>query len=134
MKIDSPRKAFLYLAAVFLVGLVIGGVGGFTTALIWKFKVPSLPQFEAKIYEDFKKKLELRADQESEVKAAVHELTSQIGDAFKDLGISSSNAIVKCKARIEPALDAKQRGTLSNILAQAFSKNKPSSEKTTIEQ
>jgi hypothetical protein len=125
MKIESTRKAFLYLAAIFMVGLVIGGVAGFTIAFVWKFKLPSLPQFEAKVYEGFKKKLELKPEQESEVRAAVHDMTLQIGDAFKNLGTISSNALVKCQARIEPTLDAKQRGALSNIVAEHFQKPKP---------
>jgi hypothetical protein len=120
MKIESTRKALLYLAAVFIIGVAIGGLGGFTAGVFWKFKLPSLPQFEAKIYESFKEKLELRAEQESEVKAAVHEMMLEVGDAFKDLGIRSSNAFVKCQIRIQPALDEKQRGTLSNIVAKHF--------------
>jgi hypothetical protein len=125
MKIESTRKAFLYLAAIFMVGLVIGGVAGLTIALVWKFKVPSLPQFEAKVYESFKEKLELKPEQESEVKAAVHDMMLQIGDAFKNLGTTSSNALVKCQIRLEPALNPKQRGTLSNIVAEHFQKSNP---------
>jgi len=118
MKIESKRKALWYLAAIFLAGLVIGAAGGFTLAVVWKFKMPSIPQIEAKAYESLKKKLELRADQEGEVKAAVHEMTLEIGEAFKDLGTRSRDALVKCQGRIEPILDAKQRDVLSHIVAE----------------
>ena len=124
MKIDSTRKAVLYLTAVFTIGLVIGVVGGFATGIIWKFKKPPAHEIEAKVYKDLKEKLKLRADQESEVKAAVHEVVADIGNALKDVAINSSNAVVKCQRRIEPVLDATQRTVLSNMVAEGFSKNK----------
>jgi len=124
MKIDSTRKAVLYLTAVFVIGLAVGGVGGFTVGLVWKFKMPSTAEVEAKFYNDLKKKLDLRADQESEVKAAVHDVVLDISNALKDVVINSSNAVVRCQHRIEPVLDATQRTTLSNMVAEEFSKNK----------
>lgn len=124
MKIDSTRKAVLYLTAVFAIGLAVGAVGGFTVGLIWKFKMPPTAEVEAKVYGDLKKKLDLRSDQESEVKAAVHEVVLDISNALKDVAIDSSNAVVRCQRRIEPVLDAKQRTTLSNLVAEGFTKNK----------
>jgi len=124
MKIDSTRKAILYLTAVFAIGLAVGGVGGFTVGLIWKFKMPLTAEVEANVYKDLKKKLDLRPDQESEVKAAVHDVVLDLSNAFKEVAITSSNAVVKCQRRIEPVLDARQRTTLSNMVAEGFSKNK----------
>jgi len=124
MKIDSTRKAILYLTAVFAIGLAVGGVGGFTVGLIWKFKTPPTAEMEANVYKDLKKKLDLRPDQESEVKAAVHDVVLDFSNAFKEVAITSSNAVVKCQRRIEPVLDARQRTTLSNMVAEGFSKNK----------
>ncbi len=124
MKIDSTKKAILYLTAVFVVGLAVGGVGGITIGLVWKFKMPPTAEVEAKVYKDVKEKLKLRADQESEVKAAVHDVIVDVGNALKDVMINSSNAVVKCQRRIEPVLDATQRTTLSNLVTEGFSKNK----------
>lgn len=124
MKIASTRKAVLYLTAVFVVGLVIGGLAGFTAGAIYKFKLPSGTEWEAKVFRDLRTKLKLRADQESEAKAAVHEMTQDIVGAFKDLALTSSNAVVKCQHRLEPMLDVTQRAALSNIVAEGASKNK----------
>lgn len=124
MKIDSTRKAIIYLFSVFIVGLAIGGVGGFTGGLIWKFKKPPAHEIEAKVFKDLKAKLNLRADQESEVKAAVHDVISDVAKVLDDVAVSYSNAVVKCQRRIEPVLDATQRTVLSNAVAEGFSKNK----------
>ena len=124
MKIDSTRKAALYLTAVFGIGLVIGVVGGFTLGFVWKFKKPPAHEIEAKVYSDLKAKLNLRADQESEVKEAVHDVVTDVGNALKDVAINSSNAVVKCQRRIESVLDESQRTVLSNMVAEGFSKNK----------
>lgn len=128
MKIASTRTAILYLTAVFVVGLVIGGVGGFTAGFIYKFKLPSGPKWEAKVFGELKEKLKLRADQESEAKAAVHDMAQDILGAFQDLASTSSNAVVKCQHRLEPMLDATQRAALSNIVSEGFSKNKQGTE------
>jgi len=128
MNITSPRKAILYLTAVFVVGLLIGGLGGFTIGVVSKFKLPSGPEWEVNIFTDLKKKLTLRADQEAEVKAAVHLLTQDIVGAFKDLGNASSNAVINCQRRIEPLLDPAQRAALSNIVAGQMSKDTHRSE------
>lgn len=124
MKIESTRKAVLYLIAVFAVGLAAGGVGGFTIGLVWKFKMPPTAEIEAKVYEDIKKKLDLRVDQESEVKAAVHDVVFDVGNALTDVTISYSNAVVKCQRRIELVLDVSQRTTLSNMVSEGFAKHK----------
>lgn len=128
MKIASTRRAVLYLTAVFVVGLIIGGVGGFTAGFIYKFKLPSGPELEAKVFKDLKEKLKLRSDQETEGRAAVHDMAQDIVGAFKDLAHTSSNAVVKCQRRLEPMLDATQRAALSNIVSEGFSKNKQGTE------
>lgn len=122
MKLTSTRKAILYFAAIFVVGLAVGGAGGLTLGLIWKFKMPPAAEAEAKIYQDLKKKLDLRPDQENEVKAAVHDVVLDISNALKDVAINSSNAVVRCQQRIDPVLDPAQRATLSNIVHEAVNK------------
>jgi hypothetical protein len=122
MKITSTRKAILYLAAVFIAGLVIGGLCGFTAGFIYKFKLPSGPEWEAKVFGDLKGKLKLRPDQESETKAAVHDMAEDLLGAFKDLAKTGTNAVVKCQRRLEPILDDSQRVALSNIVNGNFQK------------
>lgn len=124
MKIDSTRKAVLYLTAVFAIGLVSGAVGGFAVGLAWKSRTPPAHEIEAKLYKDIKKKLNLRAEQESEVKAALHDVVSEIGSALKSVSTTASNAVVKFQQRIEPAMDATQRTALSNIVAESHSTSK----------
>jgi gas vesicle protein len=122
MKIRSTKRAILYLAAVFLIGLVIGGVAGFAVGLVAKFATPPAHEIEAKIFKDLKEKLKLRTDQENEVKAAVHDVVLDISNALRDVAITSSNAVVRCQQRIDPVLDSAQRATLSNIVHEAVNK------------
>ena len=52
MRMKSTRKALVYLAAIFVIGLGIGGVGGFVIGFAWKFKVPTGTELEEKIFQD----------------------------------------------------------------------------------
>lgn len=127
MKIESRRKALVYLIAVFLVGVVMGGAGGFTYGLCMKLHLPKPEQFEADIARKLGSRLKLTTEQQRAVRPIIHDAVQETTDAWKEAGEQTKAAFLKGQQRMDPLLDERQRAELAKGLQKAFGK-KPTEE------
>ena len=116
MKIESGRKALIYLIAHFMVGLAIGGVGGFTVGYFFECRMPSDEKIETDLMQKFTSQMKLSAEQQRALRPILHDAVQETGEAWKEMGTRTKAAFMKCQQRMEPLLNARQRAELSEIM------------------
>ncbi|MBP7050188.1 MAG: hypothetical protein KBE65_04165 [Phycisphaerae bacterium] len=123
MRIESRRKAFLYLIAVFLVGAAIGGAGGYWLGHTAKTRLPSAEEFENAMFRGLKSELALTAEQEGDVRIIVHETVQELAGHWIGAVVQTVKTVESCQHRLEPVLDERQRAQLSELMRRALEKH-----------
>ncbi|NLH40326.1 MAG: hypothetical protein GX448_00660 [Planctomycetes bacterium] len=116
MRIESRRKALLYLIAVFLVGAAIGGAGGYWLGRTVKARLPSAEEFENAMFRGLKSELALTAEQEGDVRIIVHETVQELAGHWIGAVVQTVKTVENCQHRLEPVLDERQRAKLSELV------------------
>jgi len=123
MRIESRRKALLYLIAVFLVGAAIGGAGGYWLGRTVKARLPSAEEFENAMFRGLKSELALTAEQEGDVRIIVHETVQELAGHWIGAVVQTVKTVENCQHRLEPVLDERQRTKLSDLMRGALEKH-----------
>jgi hypothetical protein len=124
MRIESSRRAFLYLIAVFLVGAAIGGAGGYWLGHTATTRLPSAEKLESDMLRGLKSELALTAEQEGDVRIIVHETVQELAGHWIGAVVQTVKTVENCQHRLEPVLDERQRAKLSELMRRALEKHR----------
>lgn len=112
MSMPSNKAVLGYLAAVFVAGLAIGGLTGYTVARTTPTEIPTERKLEDRWLDEYRSQLGLTAEQVEAVRPLLPEAVERLGGiwyrAIMTMGAIQENV----DRQVEPLLDDSQRGKL----------------------
>jgi Spy/CpxP family protein refolding chaperone len=112
----SKRRAIVYLAAIFLAGVVTGGVTGFTVGRRSIFRPPPQPREMApRILEGLKKDLSLTDEQVRQIQPLLQRHCSELGALHSGTRERMAEMIRKSHEEIGQFLTPEQRDKLAAL-------------------
>ncbi len=109
----TKTKAAVYLAAIFLAGLVAGGVAGFTVGRHTFFGPPTPGDMTAHTLARLKGELKLSDEQVRSIRPLVEQTSAELHALHTNSMGRVMEIIKQCNRRMEPFLTAEQRQKLA---------------------
>jgi hypothetical protein len=115
MKALTKKSAVFYLAAMFVAGALLGGLGGYAMGMRKAFRPPARGEINARMAEFARAKLKLTDDQMKQVQPIINDTCSEFETSFKGMGDRFNDIARRASQRISPLLTPEQRKILDDL-------------------